>query len=190
MQKSKLVVFARNPALGKVKSRIAKLLGNEKALKIYHKLLDHTIYLTENSGLPFVIYFSDHISYTNPTLCRIQQGKDLGEKMLRCFIDELATRQKVCLIGSDCLLLTQAILQDAFTQLATHDVVVGPAADGGYYLIGMKKPHHELFKDIAWGTDAVLAGTLDKCQKQNLSVKELPILNDIDRPEDVPLEWL
>ncbi len=104
--------------------------------------------------------------------------------------NELDQYAKVCLIGSDCLSLTGKEISKAFKQLDVADVVIGPALDGGYYLIGMKKPLPQLFVDISWGSSSVLADTLKICRESDLLVHQLSPLNDIDLPEDIPDNWL
>ena len=189
MQKHQLIVFSRTPVPGKVKQRIARALGQNKALSIHHKLFDYTLQVVRSSGLPYKIYFSGPAA-TLPVDYELQHGKDLGQRMLNCFKKELKQADSVCLIGSDCLEITPVILQQAFAVLANYDVVLGPAHDGGYYLVGMKAVYPKLFTNITWGTNTVLEKTLAVCRNQGLSYALLPTLNDIDYKEDVPSSWL
>lgn len=190
MQNSLLLIFARTPEYGKVKKRLAIKLGNAKALDIHQRLLAHTLEMVSNSGLLYKVYLSAEPRSKQIFSYKLQSGANLGERMNNALQTELAQNSKVCLIGSDCPTLTGNDIADAFKQLDVADVVIGPATDGGYYLIGMKKPYPQLFSAIAWGTSSVLQDTLKKCAKSGLLVHQLRLLNDIDRPEDVPLNWL
>lgn len=190
MQKSLLIIFTRTPVYGKVKKRLAIKLGKPKALQIHHRLVEHTLAVANTSGMLFKVYLSEEPASSQTFSYKIQSGNDLGERMNNALQTELAQYSKVCLIGSDCLALTDTEITNAFNQLDTTDVVIGPAVDGGYYLIGMKKPQPKLFEDISWGSSSVLADTLQKCTNSGLMVHQLSLLNDIDRPEDVPDNWL
>ncbi len=189
MQNNQLIVFSRTPLLGKVKKRLARVLGPEKALAIHRKLLAHSLRVAKSSGFSYKVYYSEAPVVPVEGHHAVQRGTDLGERMLNCFIAELREAEKVCLIGSDCYELTPAIIKQAFNALNNHDVVLGPAHDGGYYLIGLKKALPRLFTGIAWGGHKVLAATLDICTKHGLSYALLPTLNDIDLAEDVPAAW-
>ena len=190
MLKNLLVVFARTPTLGKVKTRNAKEMGVEKALSIYSKLLEYTLKISKASDLPYKVYLSE-FPITQPDFqFEIQQGSNLGDKMKTAFLSELDKYEKVVLIGSDCLDISANDITNAFQDLDRVDLVIGPAVDGGYYLIGMKKPYNNIFSEIPWGTSEVLAKTLEKCSNSNISVHLLRELNDIDYPEDLPASWL
>ena len=97
---------------------------------------------------------------------------------------------KVCIVGSDCYELTPQIIQDAFLALDNSDLVVGPARDGGYYLLGMKTLHSPLFQDKVWSTASVFEDTLQTAQRLQLKVKLLPLLRDVDEAADIPEKWL
>ncbi len=137
MQKhSLLIIFYRNPELGKVKTRLAKSVGDEKALAIYIKLSSYTRGITEDLTVTKVIYYSefadteDHWPNTSYQK-RVQQGNNLGEKMHNAFSNAFSEGYKsVCIIGTDCLELTSPMVTNAFMQLTTHDAVIGPAVDG------------------------------------------------------------
>ncbi len=143
-----------------------------------------------SAGVLFKIYLSTKPTAAQPFSFELQSGTDLGERMNNALQNELAQYEKVCLIGSDCLSLTDKEINRAFKQLDAADVVIGPALDGGYYLIGMKMPLPQLFVDISWGSSSVLSDTLKKCVDSALLVHQLSPLNDIDLPEDVPDSWL
>ena len=190
MQKSLLVVFARTPVFGKVKNRLAIKLGKAKALEIHLRLVEHTLAVVNNSGCSYKVYLSEGSNVKQAFSYELQSGIDLGERMNKALQTEFETNTKVCLIGSDCLALTVTHITNAFKQLDAADVVIGPAIDGGYYLIGMKKPQPQLFSKISWGSSTVLENTLQICAGSGLVVHQLDLLNDIDQPEDVPDEWL
>lgn len=190
MQKSFLVIFTRPTEYGKVKKRLAKKLGKAKALEIHQKLVEHTLAVANASGILFKVYLSEKPISKQTFGYELQLGHDLGERMNNALLAELKEYTKVCLIGSDCLALKDTDIANAFKQLDEADVVIGPAVDGGYYLIGMKKPQLQLFPNISWGSSTVLENTLQKCTDSGLVVHQLRLLNDIDQPEDVPDDWL
>ena len=188
---SLLIIFYRNPELGKVKTRLAKTIGEEKALAIYLKLSSHTRDSTEELAVTKVIYYSEfadtedqwpNTSYQK----KVQQGNDLGDKMHDAFVNAFADGYKsVCIIGTDCLELTPSIIKNAFKQLKTHDAVIGPALDGGYYLLGMNKSHPEIFKEKSWSTASVCADTILDFKNLKLSFSKLEMLSDIDDENDL-----
>jgi rSAM/selenodomain-associated transferase 1 len=190
---SLLIIFYRNPELGKVKTRLAKTIGEERALAIYLKLSSHTRDITEELAGAKVIYYSefadseDHwpnASYQK----KVQQGNDLGEKMHDAFVNAFSDGYKsVCIIGTDCLELTSSIIKNAFQQLITYDAVIGPAVDGGYYLLGMNKLHPEIFKGKSWSTASVCANTISDFKNLKLSFSKLEMLSDIDYENDLLL---
>lgn len=190
MQKCLLVIFTRTPVYGKVKKRLAIKLGDAKALEIHQKLVAHTLTVVNNSGILYKVYLSEESNAEQAFSYKLQSGVDLGERMNNALLSELKEYTKVCLVGSDCLELKDTDIVNAFKQLDEADVVIGPAVDGGYYLIGMKKPQPQLFPNISWGSSTVLENTLQKCTDSGLVVHQLRLLNDIDQPEDVPDDWL
>lgn len=188
---SLLIIFYRNPELGKVKTRLAKTIGEEKALAIYLKLSSHTRDSTEELAVAKVIYYSefadteDHWPNTSYQK-KVQHGNDLGEKMHDAFVNAFADGYKsACIIGTDCLELTPSIIKNAFKQLKTHDAVIGPALDGGYYLLGMNKFHPEIFKEKSWSTASVCADTILDFKNLKLSFSKLETLSDIDDENDL-----
>jgi len=187
--KKALIIFARNPELGKCKTRLAKTIGDENALDIYKTLLQHTATIATGVKADQFVYYSEHIHKNdtwNDTTFRkkLQQGDDLGERMRHAFSDLFQNNyEKVIIIGSDILDLTTNIINDAYSQLEHHDVVIGPAKDGGYYLLGMKTLHANLFENKSWGTATVLNDSLKNLE--NKSVHLLEELNDIDTFEDI-----
>jgi rSAM/selenodomain-associated transferase 1 len=189
MQKNILIVFSKVPIEGKVKTRIAKYLGDRKALEIHQKLFANTLAVCTAAKYPYTIYLSEKPKEQYPKNFKLQKGKDLGEKMFNAFATELRSYDKVCLIGSDCLELTVDDLDRAFQQLETSDIVFGPANDGGYYLVGMKTLIAEIFHNILWSSSTVLSETIKKCTAHDHTYNLLQTHNDIDRPEDIPTEW-
>nr|WP_321221933.1 TIGR04282 family arsenosugar biosynthesis glycosyltransferase [uncultured Psychroserpens sp.] len=187
--KTALIVFTRNPELGKCKTRLAKTLGDQSALDIYKYLLQHTAQVAQQVEANRYVFYSVEIN-TNDIWSeayfskKLQNGNDLGERMHNAF-DELfkAKYQKVIIIGSDLLDLNRDIIENAFKKLDHHDVVLGPAIDGGYYLLGMKQLHPAIFKNKAWGTETVRQDTL--ADLANKSVYLLKPLNDIDTFDDM-----
>ena len=157
-----LLVFVKNPELGKVKSRLAKYIGDKKALSVYLKLLNHTKKVVVDLKIDKRICYSDsiiqHDMWEFDKFQKMQQtGDDLGTRMFNSLDTAFKEKySKICLIGSDLLELTQDVIEESFRMLDDHDLVVGPARDGGYYLIGMKSPKKELFENKAWGTETVL----------------------------------
>jgi rSAM/selenodomain-associated transferase 1 len=186
-----LIIFTKNLIHGKVKTRLAATIGNDKALAVYKQLIHDTIELTNQLPVPKFLYYSDsiepHDNWSNKIYTKkLQSGAGLGEKMKNAFTDlfELGYN-KVLIIGTDCPELSHAIIISSFHNLDSHDVVIGPATDGGYYLLGMKKLCPGLFKDISWSTDQVLQQTLRACVDSGLSNLLMDELSDIDNEEDL-----
>ena len=183
------MILTRNPELGKCKTRLAATVGDRAALEIYQFLLQHTVSLTKHLKVEKWVYYSEEIweddMWDNAHYQKkLQVGKDLGERMQNAFKEGFqAGFEKVIIIGSDMYNLAQTDLEEAFSKLETHDYVVGPAEDGGYYLLGMKSLNEALFRDKEWGTDTVLADTLQNLKTARVGL--LPERNDIDYYEDI-----
>jgi uncharacterized protein len=186
-----VIIFVKNPVHGKVKTRLAATIGNDKALDIYLDLTTHTLKTAANTTADRYIYFSDEIDNTigqNAAAFKkaVQSGADLGERMENAFSDVLNNSyRKVLIIGTDCPGISPEIIQSAFNRLTDTDVVIGPAADGGYYLLGMKALHSSLFDNIKWSTSSVLQTTVERCMQNNLRYQLLEELNDIDEEKDL-----
>ena len=187
--KNSLIIFTRNPILGKVKTRLAKSVGNEIALEIYQFLLNKTKEVTLNIPADKVVFYSEEITNKDiwdATIYKkeLQEGRDLGAKMSNafktCFKDGY---EKVVLIGSDLFDLEEFHIREAFEKLEKNDAVIGPALDGGYYLLGLKKMHPTIFMNKNWGTATVRKNTMKNLEKVNVHL--LPILNDVDVIEDI-----
>ncbi|RZS98144.1 TIGR04282 family arsenosugar biosynthesis glycosyltransferase [Cecembia calidifontis] len=187
-----IIVFQKNLVLGRVKTRIAQQLGNEKALEIYRVLVQKTHeQLAQLTDWDVFLYYSDFLEAVGwkpkegKISYRLQKGEDLGAKM-RVAFDEvfLEGYQKVLIIGTDCPEITAKILNEAAAELEHHDVVFGPAMDGGYYLLGMKKTQDGLFQNIPWSTDSVLEISIQYLKQNQISFQTIRTLTDIDTAED------
>ncbi|MDA9125427.1 TIGR04282 family arsenosugar biosynthesis glycosyltransferase [Flavobacteriaceae bacterium] len=189
MTKNLIIVFVRNPELGKVKTRLSKTIGDKDALKIYTILLKHTESVLHRVSSDKVVYYSEEIQYNDlwsdtQYQKKRQKGNDLGARMQNAF--ETAFKEgheKVVIVGSDLFDLKPTHIENAFKSLENNEVVLGPSLDGGYYLLGMKKMHSVVFKNKQWGTDSILESTLKNLEQKN--VKLLEALNDIDTFEDL-----
>jgi uncharacterized protein len=206
-----LIIFIKNPQLGKVKTRLAKTLGDAQALEIYHQLSDITrknAVKLAKTGITSYLYYSDYVDSTDAWssdifIKKTQNGVDLGARMANAFSDVLAVHNKACIIGSDCPTLSVSILKKAFTNLEKQDAVVGPSTDGGYYLLGLSRDktvkmrkntegasqspitnHQSIFTNMEWSVDTVLSETIKRLKEQQQSYVLLPALTDIDEEKD------
>ncbi|MDX5481047.1 MAG: TIGR04282 family arsenosugar biosynthesis glycosyltransferase [Hymenobacteraceae bacterium] len=190
-EKKLLMLFVRNPELGKVKTRLAASVGPEQALEIYVHLLQHTRQVTQDLPVDKVVYYTNRVEHDDiwpdgKYEKRVQPSGDLGERMQAAFSAAFAEGYtSVVIIGSDCHQLTPHIIERAFEELKTHEVVIGPALDGGYYLLGMNHQHPELFRDKRWSTEHVFPDTLQDIEHLHLSHTLLPRLSDVDQVEDL-----
>ncbi len=184
---NQLIIFIKNPIEGKVKTRLAATVGNKKALEIYLKLLDHTLSVANEVNAEIHLFFSDGIMSEFPFKNKyIQNGNDLGERMKNAFQKIFDLKKgKTIIIGTDCPGLNSYILEQAFLSLDKSDLVIGPAYDGGYYLLGMSVFQPQLFSNINWSTNEVLNQTKKLSSDNNLSFTELKFLSDIDTEEDL-----
>lgn len=188
MSKELLIVFVKNSVLGKVKTRLAKDIGDEAAFELYKTLVSKTEQATNQIAIDKHIYFSDTIEETGwrHDFKTIQQGNDLGERMKNAFKDGFEKGyQNIVLIGSDLPDISEELINKSFEVLKTSDTIFGPAEDGGYYLVGMKQLHNDLFDNITWSTSKVFEETMDVLKSQSISVGLLETLNDIDTFEDL-----
>ena len=188
MKKEVVLVFQKNAILGKVKTRLASGMGEARALEIYRHLIQSTYSVLEDMSAPVWTYFSDFIPETVNTPIEksfVQEGQDLGHRMANAFARSFELgMDKVVLIGTDCPMLQSEHLNQAFEALTHSDLVVGPATDGGYYLIGMKRRADYLFEGITWSTAEVLSQTLAVVTAHGLHFTLLDELSDIDTQED------
>lgn len=184
-----LIIFTRNPVLGQVKTRLAKSIGPEKALEVYQMLLEKTAEITKEVPIKKWVY-------TTPVILeeglwdvgcfekKLQKGEDLGARMNNAFKDGFdAGYQRVVLIGSDLFDITPEDLTMAFEKLLDHQMVIGPAEDGGYYLIGLRAIHPALFENKDWGQNTVLKDTLAHFKSHDVAL--LNQYNDIDTYQDI-----
>ncbi|WP_282017327.1 TIGR04282 family arsenosugar biosynthesis glycosyltransferase [Salegentibacter mishustinae] len=184
-----LIIFTRNPEPGKVKTRLAKDVGDITAFKIYNFLLEHTVSVTRNLAVSKEVYYSeaiaqndiwDHEIYAK----KLQQGESLGERMKNAFQEGFKNGyQNIIIIGSDLYDLQREDLEKAFQLLREKDAVIGPATDGGYYLLGMNQLFPEVFEDKEWGTSSVLEDTLKDLKGKNIALLEAR--NDVDYYSDI-----
>ncbi|MFC2124296.1 TIGR04282 family arsenosugar biosynthesis glycosyltransferase [Bacteroidota bacterium] len=188
---SLLIIFVRNPEAGKVKTRLAMEVGNIRALEIYNELLTRTWMVTRDIEVKKTVYYTEALVvndlWDEGGFQKAQQrGNDIGERMSEALNESFKLGyKKICLIGSDIYNLESIILLTAFEQLDNKDVVLGPAEDGGYYLIGMKNFEPTLFTGKKWSSSTVFHDTLEDINKGGLSVALLPELIDIDTAEDL-----
>ncbi|MDG1277213.1 MAG: TIGR04282 family arsenosugar biosynthesis glycosyltransferase [Algoriphagus sp.] len=190
MNKNALIIFQKNEIPGKVKTRLAASIGDESALKIYRILIQHTHSILKEIVADQFIFYSDFIPEIRIESGRIvheriQTGKDLGERMRNAFETVFSEGyDHVVIIGTDCVDLKPAHIQKAFKKLSQNDAVLGPALDGGYYLLGLKKLIPEIFEEIDWSTNQVLNQTKSKLQELNFSIGIIDTLSDIDNIAD------
>ncbi|APQ19263.1 glycosyltransferase [Maribacter hydrothermalis] len=184
-----LLIFTRNPELGKGKRRLAATIGDQAAFDIYKFLLDHTVAITKNLYAEKRVYYSEEIwendIWDNHIFDKkLQVGDDLGIRMANAFQEGFQNEyQKIIIIGSDMLDLSLEDIENAFKALEKNDFVVGPAEDGGYYLLGMKKFLPALFQNKTWGTETVLKDTLNNLEHESVALLETK--NDVDYYEDI-----
>lgn len=187
--KNALIIFTRNPELGKCKTRLAKTIGDEAALEIYKFLLQHTATVAQKTNADKYVFYSEEITendiWSNEDFYKkIQKGADLGERMQNAFSVLFQQGYKnVLIIGSDLFDLNETIVNDAFGFLDNHEFVIGPAEDGGYYLLGMQALETSVFQNKVWGTETVFEQTIANLSDKN--VKLMQVLNDIDTFEDI-----
>lgn len=196
MTKNALIIFVRKPEKGKVKTRLAASLGDEAALFIYQKLLQHTLEITEAVDADKVVFYAGEIEEEDMWqrkgyVKQKQTDGDLGHRINDAFDTVLRLGYgKACIVGSDCYELTTDVIEDAFIALERSKVVIGPAHDGGYYLLGMKRLYSPLLQNKSWSTSTVLSDTLQTAEQMGLTVVQLPTLHDVDEAANVPEEWL
>lgn len=189
--KEKLIIFVKNEEAGKTKTRLAATIGDEQALEAYRKLLGWTVKQTRELDVIREVWYSrfvarDDIWETGDYKKQLQSGDNLGERMSNAFRKSFVEEsfQKVVIIGSDCAELTSGVIEQAFQKLEDHEFVIGPAEDGGYYLLGMRSYHPEVFEEIEWSTGSVFQKTVEKIEGLGLGYTALKELNDVDTIED------
>jgi rSAM/selenodomain-associated transferase 1 len=199
-----LIILIRNPQLGRVKTRLAGKIGDKGALKVYTILLEYTRTVASEVQCSRLLFYSDFIDendeWDKHAFTKfLQEGNSFGARMQKAFELAFKDHEKVVIIGSDCDELTPNIIKEAFEHLTESEVVLGPAKDGGYYLLGLKKVYPELFTNKQWSTSSVFSDTLNDIKRLKLSLYLLPVLSDIDNFEDlknsklynkIPIEFL
>lgn len=193
-----LIIFLKSPQKGKVKTRLAKSIGQEKALALYTHLVNHTIKIGQNPKWTTQLHFANsepHLPNPFQAKTYTQNGINLGERMFNSIRRGLLLSNKVVLIGADIPRISTQIIEQAFMSLDKTDVVFGPSVDGGYYLIGMKKPLHQIFQLSAWSHKQVLNESMSLAKQNNLSYSCIQTLMDVDLVEDLShfselLKWV
>ena len=182
----RLVLFARYPAPGACKTRLIPALGPEGAAAIHRRLTERTLELLCASGAPVTVAFTGagadaFAAWRGPDVARVEQADgDLTARLLACL-----DPAPVIFFGADTPDLAAHHVEAAMAALNDHEVVIGPAEDGGYYLIGMRQPMPELLTDMPWSTDQVLPETLARLAARVIAPVLLETLADCDRPEDL-----
>jgi uncharacterized protein len=192
-QKNLLGFFAKFPEPGQVKTRLAKDIGPEAAAAFYRRLAEYVLKRTAPLGsgyLRIVFYTPDEMKQgfeewlLNEAL-RAQRGADVGERMAKALEEMFQMGAgKAIVVGADIPGLHRGIIDRAFGELERSDIVVGPAIDGGYYLIGMKSAHPEIFLNIDWGTAEVFTKTVFNIKKMGLHYSTVETLFDVDSIEE------
>jgi hypothetical protein len=189
MSKNLILLFTRNPELGKVKTRLAASIGNENALEIYITLLEHTKKVALETSYDKRVLYSEVVNFIDMWDSsffqkKLQIGSDLGERMHTAFREGFKDGyEKIVIVGSDLIALESTDITAAMKHLEDNDIVIGPAEDGGYYLLGMKKIPQNIFSNKDWGTDSVLKDTL--IDIASLKYHLLQEKNDIDTYDDI-----
>ena len=195
----RLLVFARLPRRGQVKSRIARALGDERTLEIYEAMLADLLSSIgiSDTALAIEVLWTAEGAVTGAELRRsfgdhdlaTQAGRDLGERLVTAFSERILfdRAEKVIAIGTDDPTLTRADIEVAFQLLDSCEWVLGPASDGGYYLIGCRGESFftRVFEDIDWGTSSVLDTTRERLRTRNQTAAILPVRRDLDEVEDL-----
>lgn len=193
-----LIIFARYPEAGKVKTRLMPAVGAEAAAAIYRQMAELTLAqaraLVDVRPVSIQVWFTGGHADALPQWLgedltyQPQPEGDLGDRLSQAFCTAFDQgHTAVIAIGTDCPSLSTTLLNQGFEALQHHDLVLGPATDGGYYLIGLQRSRPELFQDIAWSTAGVLQQTKTIAAKLGLTHFHLPTLTDVDNPEDLEI---
>ena len=192
--KNKLLIFTKSPVLGEVKTRLQPDYSEEQSLTVHKNLLLNT--LTKTTAINGVdielcctpdrtTSFFMNCENNFPVALSNQYGADLGERMAFAFSVALQKYEKVVVIGTDCPDINEAYISQAFASLAENNAVIGPAVDGGYVLLGLRQYSLKVFQNISWGSGTVFVQTENALNELSWSYKELDIMHDVDRPEDL-----
>lgn len=197
INKNNLVVFIKHPTPGMVKTRLAKDIGNLKAAEVYSHIAETVLKncINPNSYTTTIYYYPSNTMDSIKRWIKLevkgirympQRGKDLGHKMLNAVRQSIRNGfDKTVLIGSDCIDLNSLIIEEAFNSLNNNEVVIGPSTDGGYYLIGLRKPFDFIFNGIRWSTNTVYSDTVSILRCNKIRYGLLKSLNDIDTLYDL-----
>jgi rSAM/selenodomain-associated transferase 1 len=190
--RSALLIFIKNPALGRVKTRLAKNVGEANALKVYQYLLQHVKEITYDLDIEKFVYYDEFIPtkdewHIDQYEKALQKGSHLGEKMSNAFTKAFEEEDfsKVVLIQPDCPKMTDTLLEKAFKMLETNDFVIGQTEDDGVYLLGMRNNDVSIFESFNYENATNYHHTLACLEKTGKSISKLPILKDIDTEEDL-----
>ena len=189
-----LIIFTRYPLPGTTKTRLIPALGAAGAADLQRQLTEHTLEQVVNLVADISIFFSGGNQADMQTWLgeqwryQPQTGDGLGDRLISAFLhSQTLGYERTLIIGIDCPEITGELLTEAFDSLGNHDAVFGKAHDGGYYLVGLKRVIPELFTEMLWSTETVLAETLNRANSLNLSAKILRTLHDIDYPQDLAI---
>ncbi|MEZ4982338.1 MAG: TIGR04282 family arsenosugar biosynthesis glycosyltransferase [Saprospiraceae bacterium] len=191
-----LLIFIKNPQLGKAKTRLAASIGKEKALEVYKELLNHTRKVVTEVDARRMVFYNSFIDKEDQWTSdlfekQLQTGLDLGDRMKNGFEEGFKKAAPLIIIGSDCAQLSPEIIEKAFEKLKDYDFVIGPAEDGGYYLLGMNSFQPFVFEQINWSTEKVAEQTRQRILSLGMTVAEVDTLSDVDELEDLEkVEWL
>ena len=191
-----IITFVKNPVIGTVKTRLAKTIGDERALEIYLELCAYTKRVVQSVDADVHVFYASEIIENdlwsdNLFQKKLQKGEDLGARMNHAFTKLLSDYDKVVIVGSDCPQLKKEHIDTAFKSLDETDIVIGPTFDGGYYLLGMKHPHSYLFTDMKWSTDEVFSTSMTRIFEQQNTLTQLQKLSDLDVEDDLKyMDWL
>ncbi len=182
-------IFCKSPVSGKVKTRLIPALGEDRALDLYQQMFERLMADLLQGTSPTELWVSpdkDHVFFEQYAVPRFQQtGADLGVRMSAALRDGLNRYASVILVGTDLPLINRSYIERAVSSLRDHDVVLGPAEDGGYGLVGVKAETFAMFSDIEWGTERVLSQTCARLNSKGLDYSLLPLIWDVDRPRDL-----
>ena len=191
----KLIIFAKAPVPGKTKTRLVPALGEIGAAELHQRMIQHTSKMAFDAGFAN-IEIRCHPDSTHPVFLEIldrhcvelnrQSGDDLGERMANALEAALCEHPYAIVIGTDAPVVDSGYISNAIEQLQSgHEIVLGPAEDGGYVLIGLSRFNRKIFSKIDWGTNRVLEQTLEKIKAEGMTVFQLPVLWDVDTPKDL-----
>jgi len=194
MPERRILVFAKAPVPGQVKTRLIPALGPEGAARLYRQMVEHALGSAAAAGPgPVELWcvpddtdpFLRECAGRHGAVLRVQRGRDVGERMADALATALKSGARAVLVGSDCPALDARRLVEAFTALEEVEAVFNPAEDGGYMLVGLRRPLPEVFRDIPWSGPEVMERTRERLRALGVGWRELPPLWDVDRPEDL-----